>query len=579
MNQLKPEQSQSLALLIGLTDPDHRREAALALAHHLGAGDLIIFIVDHEVRTLLPAPGFPQTLPSGLSWRALLSECSKLGQHTAEVAYPDAETKTVAAAIAAEDGSILALLGGQPRLDEAREICSLLPLLSAAFQNEKATLIAGTHATVARESAAQAKLSAQIVAKTRADLEHALRETEAANRSKDEFLAMLSHELRTPLNAILGWTTLLRNRKLDKEATEHAIDTIDRNARSQARLIEDLLDLSRIVSGKLRLEAKPIELSSVINAAIDTARPAAEAKEIRLQAVLDSGCGLILGDPERLQQVVWNLLANAVKFTPKQGRVQLQLQRVNSHVELTISDTGPGIDEDLLPFIFDRFRQGDSTSTRKHGGLGLGLAIVRNLVELHGGTVEGGNRAEGEGAVFTVRLPILVTSRPSGPLVAEQGGAFVARQGSELSSRGTGDFVSTAMLKGLKVLVVDDEPDAREVLGVLLQDQEAEIMTCASSAEALKALAEFKPDLLLSDIGMEEEDGYTLIEKVRALGPEHGGRTPAVALTAYARVEDRLRALAAGYNMHVTKPIDPDELIMVLASLAGWQATRKRTCE
>ncbi|MCA1697334.1 MAG: hypothetical protein LC749_22915, partial [Actinobacteria bacterium] len=253
MIQLKPEQSQSLALLIGLTDPDHRREAALALAHHLGAGDLIIFIVDHEVSTLLPAPGFPQTLPSGLSWRALLSECSKLGQHTAEVAYPDAETKTVAAAIAAEDGSVLALLGGQPRLDEAREICSLLPLLSAAFQNEKAALIAGTHATVARESVAQAKLSAQIVAKTRADLEHALRETEVANRSKDEFLAMLSHELRTPLNAILGWTTLLRNRKLDKEATEHAVDTIDRNARSQARLIEDLLDLSRIVSGKLRL--------------------------------------------------------------------------------------------------------------------------------------------------------------------------------------------------------------------------------------------------------------------------------------------------------------------------------------
>lgn len=575
MIQLKPEQSQSLALLIGLTDPDHRREAALAMAHHLGAGDLIIFIVDHEVNTLLPAPGFPQTLPSGLSWRTLLSECAKLGQHTAEVPYPDAETKTVAAAIAAEDGSVLALLGGQPRLDEAREICSLLPLLSAAFQNEKAALLAGTHATVARESAAQAKLSAQIVAKTRADLEHALRETEAANRSKDEFLAMLSHELRTPLNAILGWTTLLRNRKLDKEATEHAVDTIHRNARSQARLIEDLLDLSRIVSGKLRLEAKPIELSSVIDAAIDTARPAAEAKEIRLQAVLDSGCCLILGDPERLQQVVWNLLANAVKFTPKQGRVQLQLQRVNSHVEMTISDTGPGIDEALLPFIFDRFRQGDSTSTRKHGGLGLGLAIVRNLVELHGGTVEAGNRAEGAGAVFTVRLPILVTSRPSGALVAEQGSALVAGQGSALPTRGvTVDFVSTAMLKGLKVLVVDDEPDAREVLGVLLQDQEAEIMTCASSAEALKALAEFKPDILLSDIGMEEEDGYTLIEKVRALGPEHGGRTPAVALTAYARVEDRLRALAAGYNMHVTKPIEPAELIMVLSSLAGWQATR-----
>lgn len=567
MIQLKPEQSQRLALLIGLTDPDHRREAVLALAHHLGAGDLIIFIVDHEVSTLLPAPGFPQTLPSGLSWRALLSECSKLGQHTAEVAYPDAGTKTVAAAIAADDGSVLALLGGQPRLDEAREICSLLPLLSAAFQNEKAALIAGTHATVARESAAQAKLSAQIVAKTRADLEHALRETEAANRSKDEFLAMLSHELRTPLNAILGWTTLLRNRKLDKEATEHAVDTIDRNARSQARLIEDLLDLSRIVSGKLRLEAKPIELSSVIYAAIDTARPAAEAKEIRLQAVLDSGCGLILGDPERLQQVVWNLLANAVKFTPKQGRVQVQLQRVNSHVEMTISDTGPGIDEDLLPFIFDRFRQGDSTSTRKHGGLGLGLAIVRNLVELHGGTVEAGNRAEGAGAVFTVRLPILVTRRRTGPLVVGQGSA--------LSTWGvTVDFVSTGMLKGLKVLVVDDEPDAREVLGLLLQDQEAEIMTCASSAEALKALAEFQPDILLSDIGMEEEDGYTLIERVRALEPEHGGRTPAVALTAYARVEDRLRALAAGYNMHVTKPIEPAELIMVLASLAGWQATR-----
>ncbi|MFP5264045.1 MAG: GAF domain-containing protein [Blastocatellia bacterium] len=390
----------------------------------------------------------------------------------------------------------------------------------------------------------------------------ARKQAEEASRAKDEFLGMLSHELRTPLHAILGWTSMLTRQKFDEDIFNRATDTIDRNARLQARLIEDMLDVSRIISGKLRLETQPVDLTTVINAAVDTVRSAADAKEIRLEAVLAYGAGLVLGDPVRLQQVVWNLLTNAIKFTPKGGHVQAQLQRIDSYFELTVSDTGPGIDEAFLPYVFDRFRQANSTAARRHGGLGLGLAIVRHLVELHGGTVKVDNRAEGHGAVFTVVLPVMVLRKPAGPLAMESERAY-----SSLSE--TAPIYSPQALEGLRVMVVDDEADARELLRAMLEQYGAEVKTSSSSGEALEMLEQYKPNVLVSDIGMPGEDGYELIKKVRALEPERGGRIPAVALTAYARAEDRIRALTAGYNMHVPKPVEPTELLIVIASLSG----------
>ena len=385
-------------------------------------------------------------------------------------------------------------------------------------------------------------------------------QAEVASRAKDEFLGMLSHELRTPLNAIIGWTHMLTRQKLDADMFNRATETIDRNARLQGRLIEDMLDVSRIISGKLRLETEPVDLPTVISAAVDTVRSAADAKDIHLELVLAYGASLVLGDPTRLQQVLWNLLTNAVKFTPKGGRIQVQLRRIDSYLELTVSDTGPGIDESFLPYVFDRFRQADSTSARKHGGLGLGLAIVRHLVELHGGTVEVDNRAEGHGAVFTVTLPVMVVRRPTGPLAIE----------SERMHPGESvPFDAPPPLNGLKILVVDDEADARLMLAAMLEQYGAEVKTSSSTGEALEMIERYKPDILVSDIGMPEEDGDVLIKKVRTMERERGGRIPAVALTAYARAADRLRALTAGYNMHVPKPVEPTELAIVIASLSG----------
>ncbi len=392
--------------------------------------------------------------------------------------------------------------------------------------------------------------------------QEARRQAEIASRMKDEFLGLLSHELRTPLNAILGWTRMLSSGQLDEKSFARATETIDRNAKLQARLIEDMLDVSRIISGKLRLDAQPVDLTTVINSAIDTSRPAADAKNIRVYVVLDFGAGMVLGDPVRLQQVVWNLLANAVKFTPKNGIIQVQLERVNSHVEITVSDTGTGIDEEFLPFVFDRFRQGDSTSSKTHGGLGLGLSIVRHLVELHGGMVEANNREDQQGAVFTVRLPVIIVRNKNAAQADETERIHPVTDGKII-------FDCPPQLNGIKVLAVDDEPDARFLLATILEQCGAEVKTCSSVAETVALFEEYKPDILVSDIGMPEEDGYDLIKKIRRLEAKTQKRVPAVALTAYARVEDRLKALSAGYNMHVPKPVEPAELILVIASLTN----------
>jgi PAS domain S-box-containing protein len=381
-------------------------------------------------------------------------------------------------------------------------------------------------------------------------------EAEAANRAKDEFLTVLSHELRTPLNAVYGWARMLRAGQIDEAASARALEAIERNANAQVRLIDDLLDVSRVISGKMRLDVQPVDLRAVVEGALDAVRPAAVAKEIRLQTVLDPRAGPITGDPARLQQVVWNLLMNAVKFTPKGGRVQAHLQRVNSHVEIVVSDTGQGIAPEILPFVFDRFRQADSSPSRAHTGLGLGLALVKYLVELHGGSVVAQSAGEGQGATFIVKLPLMIAEMVAGPA-------------QRVHPTAPGDAIPSGVrLDGRRVLLVDDDPDALDLASAIRRGAGATVRTCLSAPDALEVLRQWRPDALVSDIEMPEEDGYSLIRKVRALDANEGGRTPAVALTAYGRTQDRVLSLTAGYNMHVPKPVDPGELTTIIASIA-----------
>lgn len=381
-------------------------------------------------------------------------------------------------------------------------------------------------------------------------------QAEGANRAKDEFLATVSHELRTPLNAIVGWCSMLQTGRLDQETMNRAIEIIDRNAKVQAQLIEDILDVSRIITGKLSLDIRPVELKQIVETAVDSVRLAADAKGISVQSLLDPRTGPVTGDQNRLQQIVWNLLSNAVKFTPNGGRVQIQLKPINSHVEVIVSDTGQGISAEFLPYVFDQFRQADGAITRRFGGLGLGLAIVRHLVELHGGTIRAESAGEGQGATFTVNIPL----------------ATGAHESTALKQHATArklEIDRSISLAGLRVLVVDDEPDARELLGTILSECDAEVKSTASAAEALAVFREWLPDILISDIEMPDIDGYSLIQRIRRLGAKRGGQVPAVALTAHARIEDRQRALRAGFQVHVAKPVEPGELTMVVAGLTG----------
>jgi PAS domain S-box-containing protein len=382
---------------------------------------------------------------------------------------------------------------------------------------------------------------------------------EAANRAKDEFLATVSHELRAPLNAMLGWAQILRSTRVDDATLAHAIEIIERSARTQSRLIEDLLDTARIVSGKLRLDIQPVDLTSLIENAVEVLQPAAEAKRIEIQLMLNVGRQVITGDPDRLQQIVWNLLSNAIKFTPNGGRVEVRLERADPHVRMTVSDTGKGISPEYLPFIFDRFRQADGSSTHRNTGLGLGLSLVRHLVELHGGTVYARSPGEGQGASFIINLPlraVLPQSTEGDPPVF--GGVGV---------------LGAPSLQGVWALVVDDEADARDLVATLLQQCGAKVTSVGSAPEALALLAAGehgrRPDVVVSDVSMPDVDGYELMRQVRELPPEMGGRIPGVALTAYGRSIDRIRALSAGFQMHMPKPVEPAELATVVASLTG----------
>jgi len=440
-----------------------------------------------------------------------------------------------------------------------------LPLQTRAGKLREVEFVSNVYEEVEGHHVIQCNIR-DITARKRAEKEHdqllescqvANAEADTASNIKDEFLAILSHELRTPLTSILGWSNLLTIGGLDEQASKRALETIVRNARAQTQLIDDLLDTSRIITGKLRLDVRPLELAPVIEAVINDVRPTADARNIHLKLEIDPRISPISGDPARLQQIIWNLLSNAIKFTPKGGSVQVSFERIESHVEMTISDTGQGIEPEFLPHVFDRFRQFDSSSTRRHGGLGLGLSIVRQLVEMHGGTVTATSPGAGAGTTFKVIFPIISVHHElrnvetTRPLAGSQ--PLTDRQPS---------------LNDLRVLVVDDEPDARELVATVLTGRGAEVVAVGSADEALAEMERQKFNVLVSDIGMPEMDGYGLIEKIRQLPAERGGRIPAAALTAYAGVEDRMHVLSAGYQMHIPKPVEPAELTTVVANLA-----------
>jgi signal transduction histidine kinase/DNA-binding response OmpR family regulator len=447
-----------------------------------------------------------------------------------------------------------------PEFSEADErlVATMATQVAIAYENATLYTDAQLHATKLRLEIAERKQAEEQRAEMLVREQAARADAEQANRTKDEFLATLSHELRTPLTAILGWSHLVRTGKLEPAQLTRALETIERNARSQSQLIDDLLDVSRIITGKLQIEPRPIDVCSVIEAAIEAIKPSFESKDIKIETALEPAACLVLGDANRLQQVFWNLLSNAVKFTPEAGTVRVQVKRMPPIVRVSVSDSGIGIKPEFLPFIFDRFRQADGSTTRVHGGLGLGLSIVKHLVQMHGGNVQVESRGENKGAVFAVDFPLAAASSSA---VSDNGSA----KDAELSVLPAG---FARVLEGLRILVVDDEPDARELVRAILTGCGGEVNCCESAAEAMTAIREWKPDLLVSDIGMPNEDGYSLIRKVRKLRSKRS-KLPAVALTAYATKEDKARALATGFQMHVAKPIEPETLVMSIASTIG----------
>jgi signal transduction histidine kinase/CheY-like chemotaxis protein len=460
------------------------------------------------------------------------------------------------------DGEVVAVVLGEYALTKHLDRLDILRLArDAGLPPDTVWAVVRRTLPVPRPSLVLSGELLGVVGETLLSDERRSRQLVEADEAKDRFLATVSHELRTPLHAIVGWTHVLRTRKGDAATFTRALETIERNAKMQARLIEDLLDVSRMVTGKIALDIHPVDLAPIIEAALDIVRPAAEARGLRLESRLDTSGGRVAGDPARLQQVVWNLLVNAVKFTPTGGRVEVRLEIVGSDARITVSDTGQGIAPDFLPYVFERLRQADVTTTRAQIGLGLGLAIVRHLVELHGGTVRADSPGEDQGATFTVTLPLAPDLGPGG----EPGAA----EGTRRDTFGSGAEADQPSLDGVRVLVVDDERDARDFLTLVLQRAGASVVTAGSAAKALRVLESDQVDVLLADVAMPGEDGYALIRKVRALALEDGRRIPAAALTAYAGVADRARALSAGFDRHVAKPVAPTDLVALVASLAG----------
>jgi signal transduction histidine kinase/DNA-binding response OmpR family regulator len=442
---------------------------------------------------------------------------------------------------------------------DERLAATLVTQVAVAYENATLYTDAQRHARELQMEITERRQAEEERARLFVLEQSAREEAEQANRTKDEFLATLSHELRTPLSAILGWSHLVRTGKLDEQQLTRAFETIERNARSQAQLIDDLLDVSRIITGKLQIELQPVNLSSVVEAAIDAVRPAFEAKDIQFEVVMEPQACLVPGDANRLQQIFWNLFSNALKFTPPDGQVRVQVKRVEPEVRISVTDSGIGIKPDFLPYIFDRFRQADGSTTRLYGGLGLGLAIVKHLVQLHQGSVNVESKGIDQGATFTVSLPLT-----SAVAMRDLDNATVLQP----EGNGLPDGFSE-LLDGLRILVVDDEFDSRELLTAILTRCGSEVRCTESASEALEAFRDWKPDLLVSDIGMPFEDGYSLIRKLRKMKSKWAREIPAVALTAYATVEDRARTLDAGFQVHVAKPIDPEALVRSIAGATG----------
>jgi signal transduction histidine kinase/CheY-like chemotaxis protein len=449
------------------------------------------------------------------------------------------------------DIPVIVLAGGEFSMSAVRPLNVLGPLRNVMILERpvRRLVFARTVAVALRSRRRQFELRAHL--DERAEL---LRHEQRVNRMKDEFLMTVSHELRTPLNAIYGWARMLATGQIRDEQRARAIEVIERNAAAQAQLVNDLLDVSRAISGKVRLNVQSVDPRHVVMAAVDTVQPAADAKNVRIQTVLDPGAGPIAGDRDRLQQIVWNLLSNAIKFTPKDGRVQVRLERVDSHAEIVVSDTGTGIDPEFLPHVFERFRQGDAGTTRQTAGLGLGLAIVRHLVELHGGSVHATSGGRGRGATFRIRLPLTIVHH-----------AVVDPETAPDPSPERESRRSACPLDALRVLIVDDEPQARELFATIVENAGADIRVAASADEATAIIFSWSPHVVLSDIEMPGKDGYTFME---ALDRNLRDRTVTIAVTAHSRPEDRLHALEVGFQWHVSKPVEPAELVAVIASLA-----------
>jgi signal transduction histidine kinase/DNA-binding response OmpR family regulator len=449
---------------------------------------------------------------------------------------------------------------GADEFSEADErlAATLSTQVGIAYENAKLYSDAQRHAEELQAEIAERKLAEQEVAKLLVSAQAARADAEQANRTKDEFLATLSHELRTPLSAILGWIHLVRTGKLDPPQTHRAFETIERNARSQSQLIDDLLDVSRIITGKLQIELRPVELTPVVEAAFEAVRPAFETKNIDFQINCDSPTCVVLGDANRLQQVLWNLFSNAVKFTPQDGQVRVNVTRCDPAVAIAVKDSGIGIRKDFIPYIFDRFRQADGSTTRIHGGLGLGLSIVKHLVQLHQGAVEVESKGVNKGSVFKVTLPLASAITSSDVNV----------NSAELAGNGN-QLVDAQLLEGLRVLVVDDEADSRELVTAILTRSGGQVKCSESAEEAIRDVKSWHPDVLVSDIGMPKEDGYSLIKKLRRSKTKRERQIPAIALTAYATDEDRSQALSAGFQVHVAKPIEPQVLVKSIAALTG----------
>jgi signal transduction histidine kinase/DNA-binding response OmpR family regulator len=442
---------------------------------------------------------------------------------------------------------------------DERLAATLATQVAVAYENARLYSEAQQHSSALQMEIAERKQAEEERAQLLVREQAARAEAEQANRTKDEFLATLSHELRTPLSAILGWSHLVRSGRLDEPQMSRAFETIERNARSQSQLIDDLLDVSRIITGKLQIEPRPVDIRAVIEASIDAVRPSFEAKNIQFEIVMDQEGSLVPGDPNRLQQIFWNLFSNAAKFTPEGGHVRVEGKCDSSEIRISVSDSGVGITPEFLPYIFDRFRQADGSTTRVHGGLGLGLSIVKHLVQLHQGSVGVESLGKNQGATFAVTLPIASASSTVTPENAAE---------PEPKNNGLPASFSVA-LDGLRILVVDDEVDSRDLVSAILTRCGSEVNCCESASDAIKAILDWKPDLLVSDIGMPNEDGYSLIRKMRKLKSKRARQTPAVALTAYVTQEDLERALAAGFQMHVPKPIEPTALIMSIVAATG----------